>query len=108
MIKQVLQNWQLKIMNYLMDDLIYEHKRALGIFFDGYGEKPSANLRIYGPFTFMNLVMLDRLNNLKSCIRRYNKGDRNYRLVSLLESPAFCEQIAEQTLKLTSTNDDVA
>ncbi len=96
------------VSRYLIDNPTEKQRKALDAFFEGYGEIPSGNLRIYGPFTFMNLVVLERLNSLKSYIRRYHNKSSDYRLVNSLGSPDFCEQILQQTMRLTKIKDDVA
>lgn len=96
------------VSRYLIDNPAQEQRTTLSAFLEGYGETPSGNLRVYGPFTFMNLVVLDRLNSLKSLIRRYNNRSSEYRLITSLESPDFCEQILQQTMRLTEIKDDIS
>jgi hypothetical protein len=66
---------------------------SLKPFFDGYGIRPSEDLKLYGPFTFSDLVGVDLLNICRAYVRRYSAGIKTFRITRLLDSPAFCDRL---------------
>lgn len=94
---------------YLLDNLLFDDKRRyIGSFFNGFGTIPLPELKLYGPYTFIDLLTIDRLNIFRSYFYRYDRQDSSYRFVQQIESPTFCQALTDELLSLTNIKNSVS
>lgn len=64
-------------------------------FIKGNKKFPMPEMKVYGPFTIIDLIILDMINQLKKYLERYKKGNREYPILKALETEEYCNSIHE-------------
>lgn len=86
----------------LLEGALSGQPASLEAFFKGYGMYPDPDIKLYGPFTFNDLVTIDQLNILRSYFSRYGHK-KGYRFVEALGDKDFCKRLTSQFQRLTGS-----
>jgi len=89
------------INRYLIDTESDSQRKLVLAFLNAYTiKKINVFDKVYGPFTFLDLMTLDLLNLFKSLLSRYSANEKNYRLTLHLDNPQFCNKITQLLLDI--------